>query len=78
VALKLPRGLWSLWSARRGQPLRPDPVPDPLEERLERAASSSFLRRAVDGLDAELKRGYLDALTGAFDAAWAARAEPRK
>ncbi|HZS39654.1 MAG TPA: hypothetical protein VFF06_22635 [Polyangia bacterium] len=77
LALKVPRGLWSLWSERRGQPLRPEHVPDDLEERLERAASSNFVRRAVDGLDAELRRGYLDALTAAFDAAWQPPAEPK-
>jgi hypothetical protein len=73
IAVGVPRGLVSLWSARRGQPMSPEHVHEHLEERLDRAAQSGFVQRAVEGLDAELRRGYLDALTGAFDAAWTAR-----
>ncbi len=66
AALKMPRpsGVFSSWRKGPG-----------IEERVESAASSSYVKRAVQGVESEVaqaERGYIVALTESFDLAWVA------
>jgi uncharacterized protein (DUF697 family) len=72
VAMKLPRGALSLWARRRGGPVPAEKVAGVLEERLDAAAETGFVRRAVQGVEAELTSdggGWIGGLIGAFDEA---------
>jgi len=76
LTMSMPRNALSLWSRLRGGPIRADKV-DTFDDRLEVAASSSLMKRAVSSVENEvqsLERGYFEALLDTFDAAWQARA----
>jgi hypothetical protein len=74
AALRLPRGVLTLWARLRGGPVNAEPVdPESIDEPLAAAAARGRFRRAIDAVESELSgagRGYLAALTSAFDAAW--------
>jgi len=73
LAMKLPRGALSFWSRTRGGPIPADPaekIGGGLEERLDAAADTGFVKRAVQGVEAELAAdgsGWIGGLVGAFD-----------
>jgi uncharacterized protein (DUF697 family) len=73
AATSVPRTIFSLVTRRRGGPITPD-MPPSLDERVEAAASTSMAGRALKVVEAEVaraERSWLDALTHAFDEAWA-------
>jgi hypothetical protein len=69
TARRVPRGVGALFRRKRG-PLAAEQLDEPAETRIDRAASSNVIRRAMDAIDAELERSYLASLTAAFDALW--------
>jgi uncharacterized protein (DUF697 family) len=79
AAARMPRGAFSFLSKLGGGPLRPDKV-ESIDDRIDAAASSSFVKRAVTSVDGELstiERSYVSTLIDMFDKAWAAREQER-
>ncbi len=71
AALAVPRNLIGRLRKKKSPDGADAVAGEPIEERLERAAGSNPIARAVARLDAELDKNYVHALTAAFDAAWA-------
>jgi uncharacterized protein (DUF697 family) len=74
AAMRMPRGAFTLLSKLGGGPIRPERV-ETFDDRLDAAASSSFVKRAVAGVEGEvqmLERGYVAALLDTFDRTWQA------
>jgi uncharacterized protein (DUF697 family) len=72
AAMKMPKGAFSMWSRRRGGPVQAERVPS-VNDRLDAAASESYVKDAVKDVESEVAgRGYVRALAESFDLAWAA------
>jgi uncharacterized protein (DUF697 family) len=72
AAMQMPRGAFSLLAKLRGSAGKGHNV-ETFDDRINAAASSPFVRRAAENVDAEvekLDRSYLETLLVSFDRAW--------
>jgi uncharacterized protein (DUF697 family) len=75
TAARMPRGAFTFLTKLGAGPLRPEKI-DTLDQRLDAATSSSFIRRAVSSVEGEVssvERSYVSTLIEVFDKAWQAR-----